>query len=117
MNDATPDNELHPGSDMNSLSALVNKATLEGYAEQFTVTAQGLHSETAGKNYPPDEVRISNFYRFEGASDPADNAILYTIETADGRKGTLIDAYGTYADSKVNEFIRSVEDIQKKAGS
>jgi hypothetical protein len=36
------------------------------------------------------------------------------LETHDGKKGTLIDAYGPEADSKISDFIRQVEDIQKK---
>jgi hypothetical protein len=41
-------------------------------------------------------------------------SILYVIETSDGRKGTLIDAYGLYADDNIGEFMKEVEDIQKK---
>ena len=55
-----------------------------------------------------------NFYRFEGESDPDDNAILYIIETNDGTKGTLVDAYGVYNDSRVSQFMKAVETIQKK---
>ena len=54
------------------------------------------------------------FFRFEGDSDPADNSILYVVETNDGTKGTLIDAYGPYADPKVSKFMQQVDDIQKK---
>jgi len=57
------------------------------------VTQEGLFSYTREKNYRPEEICIINFYRFEGQSDPADNAILYVIETNDGSKGTIIDAY------------------------
>ena len=53
-------------------------------------------------------------YRFEGQSDPADNAIMYVVETGDGVKGTLIDAYGAYADENVNKFMSEVEEISKK---
>ena len=55
-----------------------------------------------------------NFFRFEGESDPDDNAILYVIETNDGTKGTLIDAYGVYNDAKVTQFMKEVESIHKK---
>ena len=36
-------------------------------------------------------------YRFEGMSDPDDNAVVYALEAADGTKGVIVDAYGTYA--------------------
>ena len=41
-------------------------------------------------------------------------AILYAIETFDGRKGTLIDAYGYYACEEVGDFMIAVEEIHKK---
>ena len=55
-----------------------------------------------------------DFFRFEGQSDPADSAIMYVIETTDGLKGILIDAYGAYADEHVNKFMAEVEEINKK---
>jgi hypothetical protein len=100
---------------MNTLTACVNKAQKEGYTQSFMVTRQGLQSaadETS--TYSPRQIKVVNFYRFEGQSDPADNSILYVIETSDGKKGMLIDAYGAYADDKVNKFMNEVEDINKK---
>ena len=59
-------------------------------------------------------MRIIDFFRFEGQSDPADNAIMYVVETTDGSKGTLVDAYGAYADEHMNKFMSEVEEISKK---
>lgn len=100
--------------DMKTLASCLNKLVRDGYEEDFNVTEKGLcgtHHQTC---YRPEEVRIVNFFRFEGASDPADNSILYAIETNNGIKGTLTDAYGPYADDMVEEFIKKVEDINKK---
>ena len=99
---------------MNTLTACVNKVTRDGYTDAMKVTKQGLYSTTKDKTYAPDEVRIIDFYRFEGQSDPADNAILYVIETTDGAKGMIIDAYGTYSDITVTKFMTDVEEINKK---
>ena len=60
------------------------------------------------------EKKPTSFFRFEGESDPDDNAILYVIETTDGLKGTLIDAYGVYNDQRVTQFMKDVNMIQKK---
>ncbi len=100
--------------DMRTLASCVNKLVLDGYTESFKVTEQGLFSQGNNKTYGPEQVSIINFFRFEGASDPADNAILYAIETSDGTKGTLTDAYGPYADVEVEKFIDQVEDMVKK---
>ena len=39
---------------------------------------------------------------------------MYAIETNDGKKGTIVDAYGAYADPDISPFIIEVEKIQKK---
>lgn len=99
---------------LKSLSSCLNKMVSDGYTIDFKVTEKGLEDLATEKVYSPEEVNIKNFYRFEGVSDPDDMAILYVIETSDGAKGTLVDAYGTYADATVNEFIVQVENIAKK---
>lgn len=96
------------------MASCVNKLVLDGYVESFQVTEKGLFSPGKNKHYKPEEVQFVNFFRFEGASDPADNSILYAVETNDGVKGTLTDAYGPYADLQVDKFIREVEDMVKK---
>jgi hypothetical protein len=101
--------------DMKTLASCINKLVLQGYTEDFKVSERGLLSLQQEKMFSPEEVRIVNFYRFEGASDPADNSILYVIETNDGLKGTLTDAYGPYADPNVGKFVEQVEEISKKA--
>jgi hypothetical protein len=99
---------------MQTLSEATNKAVAKGFTENFKIVGKGLTTETEQKFYAPEDVKIANFYRFEGYSDPMDNAILYLIETSDNVKGMLIDAYGAYADAKLSKFVRDVEDIQKK---
>jgi hypothetical protein len=107
MNSNNPD-------DMKTLASVLNKIVKDGYEENFKVTDKGLQSLETEKTYAPDQVHIVNFFRFEGASDPSDSAILYVIETSDGAKGSLTDAYGMYADPEIDKFIKDVEDISKK---
>ncbi len=109
----TIENDSTPG--MKTLSECINGAVKEGYSENFKIASNGLSTEKEDSSYQPERVAISNFYRFEGYSDPQDNAILYLIQTEDGKRGILIDAYGAYADERISKFIRQVEDIQKKA--
>jgi hypothetical protein len=58
-------------------------------------------------------VRIVDFYRFEGNTNPDDMSIMYAIETMDGQKGTISNSYGPYADATVDDFLKQVEDIGK----
>jgi hypothetical protein len=99
---------------MSTLSDRLNKAMKDGYTDNLKVTKQGLYSSVKDKTYMPAEVKIIDFYRFEGQSDPADNSIMYVVETGDGVRGTLVDAYGAYADENINKFMIEVEEINKK---
>jgi hypothetical protein len=99
---------------MKSLASCLEKMIADGYTDDFKATEEGLKSLRTDKIYQPEEVAVDNFYRFEGISDPDDMSILYVIQTNDGVKGTLVDAYGTYASPEVNEFMLAVENINKK---
>jgi hypothetical protein len=94
----------------------MNALKKHGYKVDFVIEEEGLRctENDATRLYKPEEVRIVNFYRFEGESDPADMSILYVIETVDGLKGTLSDAFGTYAGRRLSDFIVRVEEIAKK---
>ena len=102
------------GDKMQTLSQSMNSLKEKGFNEEFVVTEKGLTSKEDQKSYAPEEIQIVDFYRFEGESSPSDSAILYAIETNDGSKGLLVDAYGVYADETVTKFICAVEEIQKK---
>jgi len=45
----------------------------------------------------------------KGASDPDDMAIVYGIESDDGERGIVVDAYGVYADPRLGEFLKNVK--------
>jgi hypothetical protein len=98
---------------MTDLEKCLNKLEAEGYSNQYRVEKGLLVDLTNKKKYKAKDVRVANFYRFEGISNPDDMSILYAIETADGNKGTLIDAYGMYSDDDTGAFLQAVE-INKK---
>ncbi len=93
----------------------INSLTKKGFIESYKAKEEGLQSLSTKRIYKPDEIKVVDFYRFEGNSDPSDNSILFAIETSDGKKGTLVDAYGPYADTNVSKFLNEVEDITKKS--
>jgi hypothetical protein len=99
---------------MKSLSTCLNRIVLDGYTEDFKVTEEGLQGMNNHTVYGPTQLQVVNFFRFEGMSDPDDNAVLYVIETGDGTKGTLIDAFGIYHDPRIAYFMKQVEELNKK---
>jgi hypothetical protein len=103
-----------PIPQMKTLNACLDKMVEQGYTENFKAASGGLQSLDSNKVYSPRDIKVVNFYRFEGISNPDDNSILYVIETSDGKKGTLIDAYGAYADPAVAKLIVDIDEIQKQ---
>lgn len=79
-----------------------------GFTEHFKVVDGRLRAVEQGKTFPPDRVVVAEYHRFEGVSDPDDMAILYGLETRDGVRGTLTDAFGSYADPVVGTFMEAV---------
>jgi len=106
--------ENQPRKDMDTLVSCMNSLLKEGFNKQFKAIKKGLQELSSEQIYQPEEIKVLNFYRFEGESSEDDNAILYAIETEDGLRGTLVDAYGTYSDDNISKFMAEVEDIQKK---
>lgn len=58
-----------------------------------------------GVELPPDQFRIVDVYRLEGMTDPAGETVVYTIEEAGGKHGTLVSARGPYADELSSEMV------------
>lgn len=57
----------------------------------------------------PTEFEITEVYRFEGETNPADEDIVYAIESKDAKvKGTITSAYGVYADTISNDMIKKL---------
>ncbi|MBC7865674.1 MAG: hypothetical protein IAF38_22050 [Bacteroidia bacterium] len=110
---------IHPNEseneDLKTLSACVESLKKKGFTENFMVNEEGIHSlDDSVRVFNPHQVKIVNFFRFEGDSDPGDSSILYAIETDNGLKGVLTDSYGPYSDPNVAAFITKVEEITKK---
>ena len=101
---------------MTDVQKVQDKLEKHGYTEQFRVEKGKLIGSESKKSYKPKDVKGVNFYRFEGISDPDDMSILYAIETSDGCKGTLTDAYGRYSDEDTGNFMKEVEVPKKTEG-
>jgi hypothetical protein len=98
-----------------SLINVEKKLNADGFTQDFNVVDGRLQTigNDSNKSYTADEVTIVDFYRFEGESDPGDMSILYAIEANDGVRGTISSAYGTYADTDTDDFLKQVEDLGK----
>jgi hypothetical protein len=76
-----------------------------GYVEEFVVRDGAVHIANTTRRFRPEDLHIRDYYRFEGASDPDDMSVIYALEARDGTRGTLTDAFGTYADPAIGAAI------------
>ena len=58
--------------------------------------------------YTPDEFEIVDLYRYEGASDPGDEATVYALASKSGIKGVLVSGYGASADEAAEETLKQL---------
>jgi len=79
----------------------------QGFTDHFAAVTGGLRALTHRMIVPPKDVVIDEYRRFEGVSDPDDMAILYAVE-AGGVRGTLVDAFGVYADPVLAEVLSHI---------
>jgi hypothetical protein len=96
------------GQEPDTLAGVMDDLERRGFTEHFTVVDGQLRGVDHGRGFPAADVAISELHRFEGISDPDDLAILYALETRNGLRGTLTDAFGVYADPLVGAFMSHV---------
>lgn len=99
---------------MTPLSLVIPTLREKGYINDFELSKEGMLSKQTKEVFQPEELTIERVYRFEGNSNPDDMAVLYGVTSAGGTKGIIIDAYGTYDDDKLGDFLRGVkiEEVQ-----
>jgi hypothetical protein len=87
----------------------LNDLKARGFTLDFNLAKDSLHSSTQDITLQPDDFEIVELYRFEGPSDPADNSIVYAINSSKyGIKGTLTDAYGVYSDDLSEDLLKKL---------
>lgn len=60
------------------------------------------------RKFNTSDFEIVEVYRFEGNTDPADEAVVYAIESNDGKKGILVSGYGISADTMSSEMAKKL---------
>lgn len=82
--------------------------TQRGYTYNFHYENGALYCSGTDHCFQPDQLLITEVYRYEGISDPTDNSVVYAIESKDGHKGLLVDAYGAYSDEFKTDFLKDI---------
>ena len=80
-----------------------------GFTANFEFLGQTFRDVDSGRTFKAEELTIVEHYRFEGASDPDDMSVVYAIESDDGLKGIVADAFGLYANPDLGGFLEKVK--------
>ena len=100
---------------MDTLSEIIEKLRKEGYTEDLNIQQNRLECRNGDFQLFHDEFVIDKFYRFEGESDPADEATVYAISSpAHGIKGVLVNGAGIYTDDLTDEMLESLQIKKRK---
>ena len=83
-----------------------------GFTVDFNLSENCLVCDNAKLDV--NDFEIVEFHRFEGDSDPSDEAIVYAIQSNNGMKGVLVNGYGISADAMSAEMARKLN-IHKSA--
>ncbi|HEY9185730.1 MAG TPA: phosphoribosylpyrophosphate synthetase [Salegentibacter sp.] len=96
--------------DYGTLSQAINKLKLEeGYEHDFNLLDEQIEIKSKNETYGVEEFDVDKVLRFEGMSNPDDNAILYAITTTNGRKGVLVDGYGISSGQVSDEMMKKLD--------
>ena len=77
-----------------------------GFTEDFNLEQNCLVCNS--QKFEHNEFEITETYRFEGPSDPGDEAVVYGIESNSGLKGILVNGYGYQSDSVSDAIARKL---------
>lgn len=84
----------------------INQLRAKGFTLDFNLEKNrvkvGEHEFTA------DEIEIVDLYRYEGASDPGDEATVYALASKSGLKGILVTGYGASSDAASEEILKQL---------
>ena len=80
-----------------------------GYTLDFNIAFDSIDCTEHGICLNPSEFEITEVYRFDAETTPGDESVLYVIESKDEKvKGTMVSAFGIYADAASDEMIKKL---------
>ncbi len=87
-------------NDYETLSQAMNGLRERGYEKDLT---EAILNDEEGKYV------IVESYRFEGMTNPGDASVLYAIESENGEKGIIVDAYSAGDDIRKTRALRKMK--------
>ena len=90
-----------------TLSEVVAKLTAAGYTDDFRAESDGLRAVVAGCTHRPESLTIDTVVRFEGMTNPDDEAVVFALRCGShGTRGTYVSSYGPQMPALDAEMVR-----------
>lgn len=87
----------------------------QGYTLDFNIAFDKIDCKELGICLHPSDFEITAVFRFDAETNPDDESVLYAIESKDKvMKGTMVSAFGIYADAISDEMIKKLAMNLKK---
>ncbi len=93
-----------------TVSEAVNGLKKRGYNLDFNLSENCLICH--GDKFDINDFEITEMHRFEGNTDPSDEAVVYAIESKDGQKGVLVNGYGISAETISGEMAKKLSIVR-----
>ena len=92
-----------------TVSNALNSLKEREYTKDFNIAFDKLICNETNECLNPHEFEITEVYRFEGESNPSDEAVVYAVESISGNiKGVFVNGYGIYSDSISDEMLKKL---------
>ena len=93
------------------MARVVDRLTKAGYSDLFRGEAGGVRAVRADHLHAPEELVVESIDRFEGISDPADEAMVLAVRSStDGCRGTYTVPYGKNMPAIDAEMVARIPD-------
>ena len=89
-----------------TVSRAIEDLRRQGFTADFNV--EGDHIVCSEGKFDADNFDVVDVYRYEGNTDPADEAAVYAIQSSGGIKGILVTGYGASADAVSTEILEKL---------
>lgn len=89
-----------------TVSTAIEELRKQGYTTDLNIEEDKVVC-SQGK-FDKDNFEVMDVYRYEGNSDPADEAAVYAIESSSGLKGILVTGYGASAEDLSTDMLEKL---------
>lgn len=95
-----------PRYDYAPVSEAIRKLREKGFTRDFKLQEDKIVSD--GDQFKMSQCEVVEVYRYEGDTDPADEATVYGIKSKSGVKGILVTGFGTSMDNVSAEVLEKL---------